>query len=184
MIVFDFCGVLGEWPTPADRAGLELLAGRVGEEFWADYWHHRPPYDIGALTDEEYWARVAPGAADLVALVEADTAAWVRLRPEALTLMDELPGPKAILSNAPARLAHAIDTAPWAGRFAHRVFSADLGVAKPHARAYRALCERLGSAPDEIVFVDDRLENVVAAEAEGLRAVHFTDFAALRTVLR
>jgi FMN phosphatase YigB (HAD superfamily) len=102
LIVFDFCGVLGDWPTPADRARLEHLAGRAGEDFWADYRRHRPPYDVAAFGDD----------------------------------------------------------------------------------GYRALCERLGTPPDDIVFVDDRLENVAAAGAEGMRAVHFTDVTALRAALR
>ena len=34
------------------------------------------------------------------------------------------------------------------------------------------LPERLGVSPDECVFVDDRMTNVRAAEAVGMRAIH------------
>jgi putative hydrolase of the HAD superfamily len=186
MIVFDFCGVLGALPSTADRTRVETLAGRSGPAFWAAYWEHRPPYDIGGYDDAEYWSRVTRrdvGRAELDPLVAADTAMWIRPNTELFAYLDTLPGPLAILSNAPAALARAIDTGPWAPAFVHRVFSADIGVAKPEPAAYRILCQRLGTGPRGVVFVDDRPENVAGADAAGLRGVLFTDVPALAEAL-
>jgi putative hydrolase of the HAD superfamily len=186
MIVFDFCGVLGDWPTEDDRATMQGVAGRPGPSFWADYWRHRPPYDVGAVSEREYWALVAPGiTSSRASLLEAlDVASWSRPRPHMLALVADLSEPTAILSNAPAGLARLIDTAPWGRIFTPRLFSADLGVAKPDRAAYQRLAERVQLPPRDLVFVDDRIENVTAARAAGLRGVHFNDPATLPEQIR
>lgn len=53
------------------------------------------------------------------------------------------------------------------------VFTAEgLGVAKPDPAAYRAVCERLGVRPDEVLHVgDDHDLDVLGARAAGLQAV-------------
>jgi putative hydrolase of the HAD superfamily len=51
--------------------------------------------------------------------------------------------------------------------------SGQLGVAKPEPAAYRAVCHRLGLAPDATLHVgDDHELDVPAPRAAGLRAVH------------
>lgn len=54
------------------------------------------------------------------------------------------------------------------------VFSAEEGVAKPAPEIYQRALARLGVAASEAVFVDDVAENVAAARALGMAAVHFT----------
>jgi putative hydrolase of the HAD superfamily len=39
---------------------------------------------------------------------------------------------------------------------------------------YQAVLTLLGASPGEVVFLDDRPENVAGAEALGIRSVHFT----------
>ncbi len=49
----------------------------------------------------------------------------------------------------------------------------DLGVAKPHAEAFRQACARWGLAPAEVLSVgDDHALDVLGARAAGLSAVH------------
>jgi putative hydrolase of the HAD superfamily len=53
------------------------------------------------------------------------------------------------------------------------VTAEELGVAKPDPAAYRAVCLRLGMAPESVLHVGDRHDlDVVAARAAGLQAVH------------
>lgn len=63
-----------------------------------------------------------------------------------------------------------LDDLPWAC-----VLGCDaLGALKPHGRAFLALAERLGVAPDEVVHVGDREDlDVAGARAAGLRAWRF-----------
>ena len=45
-----------------------------------------------------------------------------------------------------------------------------LGVHKPEARAFLLAADALGVAPGEVLFIDDKAENVVGARAVGMRA--------------
>ena len=55
------------------------------------------------------------------------------------------------------------------------VDSSEVGMRKPDPRIYRLTCERLGVAPTASVFVDDNRDNLEAARAVGIEAVHFGD---------
>ena len=44
---------------------------------------------------------------------------------------------------------------------------------KPDPRIYEILFERVGRRPSELLFVDNSVANVRAAEALGMAAVHF-----------
>jgi putative hydrolase of the HAD superfamily len=55
------------------------------------------------------------------------------------------------------------------------VDSSEVGLRKPDPRIYRLTCERLAVEPSSAVFVDDNLDNVAAARAVGMEAVHFDD---------
>lgn len=55
------------------------------------------------------------------------------------------------------------------------VDSSEVGLRKPDRRIYLLTCERLAVEPSSAVFVDDNLENVAAARAVGMEAVHFED---------
>lgn len=57
------------------------------------------------------------------------------------------------------------------------------GHRKPSAEAFDCLLGVTHRAPEEVVFVDDRVENVAAAAARGWRAIHYTDPGVLRAAL-
>jgi putative hydrolase of the HAD superfamily len=82
--------------------------------------------------------------------------------------------PLAMLSNAPDELAEAISELPLAPHFGHLIFSCQLKSAKPDPECYGRALARIGARADEVIFVDDRSENVAAAAALGLQSVHFT----------
>ena len=52
------------------------------------------------------------------------------------------------------------------------IFSCELGLRKPHPAIYQDVLERLGVAPEHVVFIGDRLrEDVAGPKALGMRAV-------------
>ena len=58
-----------------------------------------------------------------------------------------------------------------------------LGLRKPEADIYRRALDILGGAAESVLFIDDRAENVAAAQQAGMQAVRFTGEAALETAL-
>jgi putative hydrolase of the HAD superfamily len=81
----------------------------------------------------------------------------------------------AMLSNMPRELGEALKsrTRKLAG-FDHVTLSYELRAAKPEPATYEHCLEGLGTAPAQTLFLDDRIENVAAAELFGIRAIEFT----------
>ncbi|MFF5205778.1 HAD family hydrolase [Streptosporangium sp. NPDC000396] len=191
-VVFDYAGVISLPPPEHAGALLPQSLDVAPERFWSAYWEDRQAYDLGAVDASRFWGDVcarlgADADADLLEiLVALDLKAWTYLNPDTMTLLEELAGTGvslALLSNAPVELARLIDDQPWAHLFRRRLFSADLQLVKPDPRAFRQTCERLGARPGDLLFVDDRQENVTAAEAAGIESVLFTDALRLRSDL-
>lgn len=60
--------------------------------------------------------------------------------------------------------------------FDHMVFSYKVGLTKPDPQIFTLMCEQLGVAPAETIMVDDIAEYCQAAEALGMKSVHYQDF--------
>jgi putative hydrolase of the HAD superfamily len=169
-------------PQPiADREAIESITGRPGADFWTSYWNHRRPYDRGDLTATTYWTAVLgarPTPTHLEAIIAADAASWIHANPLALDAASraaERGLRLAIFSNAPLEIARAIDSREWLSEFSPRIYSCNLRTVKPERAAYLAVLKELDAHPNDVVFLDDRLENVIAARKVGIRAEVFTD---------
>ena len=67
----------------------------------------------------------------------------------------------------------------------HGVYASNqIGCSKPSAEFFRYILAHEGALPEETVFIDDTLENVVAADALGITAIHFTNPRALEERLK
>lgn len=59
--------------------------------------------------------------------------------------------------------------------FDDAVFSSDVGLAKPDAKIYLLIIEKLGVLPEECVFIDNQPENVDGAIKVGMTAFLYTN---------
>lgn len=76
-------------------------------------------------------------------------------------------------------------TVPWIREaFPLRLLSFELGLAKPEPAIYRAAIAAAGVTADEILFIDDRPENVAGALECGIRAIRFVGPELLEADLR
>jgi epoxide hydrolase-like predicted phosphatase len=66
-------------------------------------------------------------------------------------------------------------TFPIDDLFEEVVDSSHVGMRKPDREIYELTCSRMGITPSEAVFVDDNRDNIAAARAFGMEAVHFGD---------
>lgn len=178
-LLLDYGQVISTAQTAADVAELAELAGLPVAEFGPRYWAPRSAYDRGDAA-LGYWTAVlgaAPEPERLRLLVELDTRSWLRLDQDVLAVLDDVHAAGvavSLLSNAPHALAAALVGHPALDRFRHLLFSAELGLVKPDPQIFTVAAERLGAAPAEVVFVDDRPENVRAAAQVGMHAVLYT----------
>jgi putative hydrolase of the HAD superfamily len=192
-VLFDMFGVIARLQSPRSRAALQALAGGDPDRFWEAYWSQRTPYDRGDVTGPAYWQGVCAALGittderltrDLIA---ADLAGWSEVDDRAVALLADLADRGVVLgllSNIPEELAARYEaTQPWLDRFAVRGLSCRIGSTKPEPAAYEWCLRALGLPPEEVLFVDDREDNVRAAGELGLHGHLFTTPDELRTVL-
>jgi FMN phosphatase YigB (HAD superfamily) len=60
---------------------------------------------------------------------------------------------------------------PFFKNFDGYIYSCDVGAMKPHAKIYAAMEKLCGRGGADIIYLDDRLENVQAGAARGWRAI-------------
>lgn len=88
-----------------------------------------------------------------------------------------------LVSNASVQLEADLEVLGLADLADEVVSSARVGIAKPDPRIFEIAADRAGVPAARCLFVDDTLENVEAAAALGMRAVHFREPEDLRRAL-
>lgn len=189
-VIFDYGQVLC-FPDPAAHQRLLDITGLNNESFERLYWRDRHDYDLGRFDGRGYWARFArdagltftPGQID--ALVESDVAMWTGNLNEPLLgwarNLQEAGLLTAILSNmGPEVLRTMRQQFAWLAHFNQLTWSCELGIAKPDPAIYTLTCDKLGIRPVEALFIDDKQENIRAAEHLGLQGVQFHSVDQLR----
>jgi putative hydrolase of the HAD superfamily len=180
-LILDYGEVLSLPQHPDAIARMAAQLGVPPERFAPAYWRHRRSYDLG-LPAHEYWQRVAsdlsingnPPAADLIAI---DVASWMSFRDEMWQLAADARAAgirTAVLSNGIREVLAQLDIErPLPAHFDVVVISFDVGCAKPDAQIYQITLDRLGVAPADALFVDDRAENIEGARRLGIGTLHF-----------
>lgn len=150
------------------------------------------PLLLGEITSQEWAEAIAEALAGLVP--EAQTAYELALallespfhaddEVVALLRRARVRVPLVLVSNAALDLESDLHSMGLSDLADHVVNSARVGLAKPDPRIYRLAAELAGTAPERCLFVDDSEENVAAAAALGMRAVHFRGPADLERAL-
>jgi len=190
-VVFDVGNVLYGWDIGLlyrklipDPARLDWFLRAVVTPDW--HFQHdqgRPAAETTAELAAQY-----PAEADLI---HAYVPRWLE------TISGPLPGMIEIVETLAARNVplYAITnfsaefwpgfraTAPVFDVFEDIIVSGAERMVKPDPAIYRLARSRFGLAAGEGLFIDDRIENIRAGEAEGFPGHHFTNAARLRTRL-
>lgn len=192
VIVFDYGEVISIDPAAADKAALVELAGAETESFWAAYWRHRDKIDQATVSVREYWQLIATDlglswdTAELHRLWLADFRSWLAIDPDTLDVLIDLQrgGTRmALLSNAGLDFSSYFRNG-LLGEFFDQVFtSGELGVLKPDAQIFRALIAGLDVAPSDVVFIDNRRDNIAGAAELGITGHVYTGATSLRSYL-
>lgn len=177
-VLFDFGKVLSLPPDPCVWERIRTISQLTEEELQNGYWKYRDDYDAGILTGDEYWRLIAGASISddvLRDLKAADVALWTQMNQPMLQWVAALHQHgfrTGILSNMPDAMAEGIVAQfDWISNFHHTVWSYALKLRKPQAEIYAAAADGLKTAPQNILFIDDKSENTEAAEAFGMHAV-------------
>lgn len=72
----------------------------------------------------------------------------------------------------------------WVSLFEDIIVSGEVKLVKPDPNIFDLTMNRFGLVPGEAVFVDDRMENIIAGERVGLIGHHYTGEKPLKAALR
>lgn len=192
-VVFDYGRVLTGPPDPVARAALLRITGLPGDRFDSLYWAHRNAYDKGELTGLDFWRGLAAGAglvlpaSAIEELNQWDARMWTLADPVMLHWQLTLKQHgllTAIVSNMGDSVLERMEREfDWLPRFDLLVWSFRIRMAKPEPAIYRYALEKLGTRPEETLFLDDKPANVEAASALGIKALVFATVEKLRSDL-
>jgi putative hydrolase of the HAD superfamily len=182
--------VLTGTPDIAAHNAMVRISGLSAEQFEQLYWVDRHAYDEGKLNGVTFWEKFARdanlplSASDLAELLRQDALMWTTQDPAMVAWQRKLKESgvrTAILSNMGDSVLENIKREfRWIDDFDVLVWSFQLHMAKPDPAIFRYVLKELDTRPEETLFIDDKLINVEAARALGMKAVEFTTVERLR----
>ena len=192
IVLFDLFGVIALQQRPGALAQMAAYCDAPTDAFTKAYWDLRKPYDAGQQSAAEYWAAVLrllsrpadPDTIEKLRLTDIDSWSRVDRRMVAFTRSLRSRATVAVLSNIPADHADAFLAAqPWMRNLDYLAFSGKINAAKPTPAAFQHCINALHAAPADFLFIDDRAENVRAAQAVGMAGHVFTGLGDLVKVI-
>ena len=189
-VVFDYGMVLTGTPDVEAHDAMVRITGLPAERFEQLYWVDRHAYDLGELSGMTFWEKFSRdagldlGPRELDEINRLDARMWTSQDPAMVAWQQRLKQRgllTAILSNMGDTVLENIEREfQWIVDFDVLVWSYQLGIAKPDPAIYRHTLQQLGTAPEETLFLDDKLVNIAAARALGINAIQFTTIDRLR----
>ena len=183
IVLFDLFGVIALPQRPGALAEMAAWCHAPEDAFTEAYWALRQPYDAARQSAPQYWTAVLrrlsrpvdTGVIEKLRLADIDSWSRVDERMVAYTQSLRDRAQVAVLSNIPADHADAFSAAqPWLHNLEHVAFSGKIKAAKPEPTAFQHCVTALHATPADFLFIDDREENVRAAQAIGMTGHVFT----------
>jgi putative hydrolase of the HAD superfamily len=189
LVCFDIGGVLvrlaGGWEDACVRAGVPLTAGDVE---WEKHHPLMRKYERGHLSTDEFFLAIKDCLKGITTeQYQGAFDAWLlEMYEGAVELIEELKDKgvlTACLSNTNERhwvlLGGGSDVYQPLLKLDHRFASHQIGEAKPDEAAYKVVEKELALRGEEILFFDDREENVLGARQAGWNAEQITEYDAV-----
>ncbi len=189
-IVFDFGAVMVNWRPhdvvrkhfPEIAQSQEEVAQLSSGLFSHDDWHG---FDAGRLTSEEISSltarrlsldeRVVCRMVDDINDHISPIASSVQVLENLYAQRDAKGYKLYFLSNMPAPYARGLERHAFMRCFDGGIFSGDVGLIKPQPEIFHKLEAMYGLQGQPILFIDDHLANIAAADKLGWQTLHLTE---------
>ncbi len=166
---FDLMGVLVK-ERHVIRRGLAPFLISLGVDVrYSDLKKLYSDYVVGKISEHEFHSVVPPHAEkEFLDSLELNHGAK-----RVLQALREKGYKTGVITNLPG---------PWARYLINRIgvefdavaISGEVGYKKPDARIYWVFLQMAGAEPEEVIFVDDRLENLETAQKIGMKTVFYS----------
>ena len=188
-IVFDWGGVLIDRPTPGLLHYFAEYFNTTEIKFNNTHKKYEDSFQKGILPEDSYWEKMCT---DLKKSKPVEKSLWKQafksVYQEKKTVFNLVSVLKkngyktGFLSNTETPLMEFFLEQKY-DMFEVLVFSCKEGFRKPEKEIYEITLHRLKTRPDEMLFIDDRIENIYAAVSLGIHAILFKDSEHLREKL-
>jgi HAD superfamily hydrolase (TIGR01509 family) len=170
-IIFDLGNVLFTWDAPKDTA---IVPGQFKKMLTSPTWSE---YERGKLSEESCYESLA----EQLRVDSSEIARSVKQAQQSLitdaaivSLISEI---RALTGHiAIYAMSNLCSSAPDSARNGHlHVFpSGYYGTRKPELLFCEKVLREIAVSPDQVIFVDDQLENVVSAQSTGMHGIVYT----------
>lgn len=179
-VIFDLGKVLLEFDYGIVARRLAAHSGRDAEQIRGllDQSPLLFRFESGQMTNDEFFREVSlltgyTGALDEFADIFGDIFAPIAPMIELHAQLRARGVQTFIFSNTnDLAIRHIRTNFPFFAGFTGYIYSHEAGTMKPDARIYEVVERRTGRSGAELLYIDDRLENVEAGAARGWRVVH------------
>jgi putative hydrolase of the HAD superfamily len=176
VIALDWGGVLID--NPADT--LKRFCAKALD---TDYENLSEQIDLhieafqNGIEEKEFWERCGITNVEKKVWTEAARSVFTLKESVAntISLFKENKLKMAFLSNTEKSAIPILTEKGWVNWFDTLVVSCELNQLKPNDDIYKTLIDRSRVSPDEILFIDDKEENIVGAKRNGIAAYQFID---------
>ena len=171
-LVLDAMGVIFESADDVDELLIPFISENVGVSEEEVIQSAYIEASLGNISPDEFWCQV-----NLPLELENDYLSLHSLNPGVLELLAFAKESKVsvwCLSNDVGRWSNKLrNDLGIEGFLTGSIISGDVGVRKPDSKIYEILVERSGCEIRDLLFVDDRGKNVMAARDIGIESILF-----------
>jgi putative hydrolase of the HAD superfamily len=184
VVLFDIGGVFFKWK---DRWLFSNIANRFGlsEQDLADECRKElPKLRLGKISEQEMWQKIGRQINSKELSNVQDSLIYdffkskINIDDSVFAVIKRLQKKNikmGILSNTALTMHSAVEELIDMSYFDFLFLSYQIGMEKPGNEIFEHVAEKMPHPKEEILFIDDRLSNVNAAESFGMKAIHFTD---------
>lgn len=183
VILFDVGGVLLQWKD-------EWLFDEISHELDIPFEEIKDKFNaniselfIGKISEEQFWNKISDGVKINHEIISQTFLKRSILDTKVLNLARSIKKQGfdiGILSNITPETRRILPK-QWIDEFDHVFFSDQIKLAKPDPKIFSYVKEKLSE--HQIVFIDDKQENVDAAKRYGIKSILFEEYQSLREEL-
>ncbi|MEM3154165.1 MAG: HAD family phosphatase [Candidatus Woesearchaeota archaeon] len=186
IFLFDCFGVVVDWKSEYVMPLWAKYANMSVDEFKRQCTPDQHLCESGQISQEELWLRweekFRVSGAGFEHLHLETMKGKARLNDYVVSIVGSLPS-KCLFSNQMPVSADFCRQRGWFSHFDRLFLSFELNYLKPDPRAYYAVLKELGARPSDVVFIDDKKENVESAVKCGMNGIVFSNAIQLRSDL-
>lgn len=138
---------------------------------------HRAEADLGHIDEPEFWSRVLLDCGVVADAADCSIDSYIFPIAESIEVVKDCRSRgfyTAVISNDSFELSRLRKKECNAGDLFHEIIiSSNYGVTKPSPELYEVFLARVRTSADRCLFIDDRIENVWAADELGFHTYHF-----------